>query len=86
MSADQPESLIISPTQLGQVLRGYRKYHGLTQHGLGIRVGLTQASISLYENDASRLNIENLLRLLSELHLELVLREKPSEDVLDSEW
>ena len=86
MSTDQRETMVTSPAQLAKVLRGHRKHQGLTQNALAARIGLTQASVSFYETDANRLNVENLFKVLSELHLELVLREKPSEDMPESEW
>lgn len=40
------------------LFRLLRHYAGLSQMQLGARLGLTQAAISLYENDAVRVPIE----------------------------
>ena len=80
------ESLVVTPAQLGQVLKGYRSLHRLTQNDLAALIGVDQSAISQYERDASRLNAQRLFRLLSAFGLELVLREKQPDKPPETEW
>lgn len=74
--------------QLGQVLRGQRKSKRLTQKAVGISVGLLPKTISSLESSPERASVESLLKLLSALDLELVLRPKSAgaERSTSSEW
>lgn len=74
-----PGYLVVSPAQLGQVLRGFRKSRGLTQSEAGGRVGLRQEAISHFENDPGPSSVERLFRILAALDVELVLRDRDGE-------
>lgn len=64
------------PDQLRQHLRALRKQHGLTQAQLGARIGVSQARIAEIEANPGLVNFEQLMRLLSVLHVTLTLREE----------
>ena len=68
--------LIHTPSQLGQALRARRKSLGANQSDAGDRAGLTQNTVSKLELNPAPSTIESLLRLISALDLELVLRPK----------
>ena len=72
------ETNILTPKQLGPVLQGWRRYRKLTQRELGARVGLSQVAISKLESNPEKSSLERLLRTLSGLGLEVVLRERHS--------
>jgi HTH-type transcriptional regulator / antitoxin HipB len=67
-----------TPSQLGPLLRGFRKQRGLTQAALAARVGLAQKAVSLAETHPERMGVERLFRILAGLEVELVLRERDS--------
>lgn len=73
---------ITSAKTLGQVLRKYRKEHGLTQSEVGRKFNLTQKTISNIESGLPGVHLETLFKLLSALGLEIHLqpREKASQD------
>jgi HTH-type transcriptional regulator/antitoxin HipB len=71
--------LASTPKQLGQILKRCRGERRLTQREAGSRVGLKQSTVSAIEADATRARVASLYKLLSSLDLELVLREKTSE-------
>lgn len=64
------------PDQLRQHLRALRKQHGLTQAQLGARIGVSQARIAEIEANPGLVNFEQLMRLLSVLHVTLTLQEE----------
>jgi HTH-type transcriptional regulator/antitoxin HipB len=70
------EYLAITPRQLAQVLRGYRKSRQLTQAQAARLGGLLQKTVSNLELVPERTSVESLFKLFSALNLELVLREK----------
>lgn len=68
--------LIHTPSQLGQALRARRKSRGSNQTETGVRAGLTQNTVSKLELNPAPSTIDSLLRLISALDLELVLRPR----------
>lgn len=64
---------------LAQALKAQRTSRKLTQQEAGKRVGLLPKTISALESMPGRSSIESLLKLLSVLELELVLREKSAK-------
>jgi HTH-type transcriptional regulator/antitoxin HipB len=80
------EYIARTPSQLGQVLKNWRKQRGLTQSAVAAKVGLKQAQISVIENHDVKATVETLYRVLSALGLELVLRDKSSSDSTPTEW
>ena len=71
--------------QFGAILRGFRKQQAMKQIDLAGKTGLPQSRISTIEDDPSGLSFERVLKILSALNLELVVRErKPQPD--KSDW
>ena len=70
--------LIRSPSQLASHLRSLRKTRHLTQAQLGTLVGLDQTRIAKIEKDPRRISAGQLLKILSALGMQVVLRSKPA--------
>jgi HTH-type transcriptional regulator / antitoxin HipB len=70
------EYLALTPYQLAQVLRGYRRSRRLSQKEAAELGGMLQKTVSNLEIAPERTSVESLFRLLSALNLELVLRDK----------
>ncbi|MGB3275220.1 MAG: helix-turn-helix transcriptional regulator [Castellaniella sp.] len=62
--------------QLPALLQGFRKQAGLTQAEAALRLGVTQQTLSALERNAEKVSTERLLRLLSILGVDLVLRKR----------
>ncbi|MFL6624003.1 MAG: helix-turn-helix domain-containing protein [Sulfurifustis sp.] len=82
------EFIVRTPSQLGDALKAGRAAKKLTQQEAGGRVGLLPKTISALESKPERSSVESLLKLLSALDLELVLREKSRQPKASrtSEW
>ncbi len=79
--------LIRTPAQVGQLLQGQRKRLGLNQTELGTQVGLSQKRLSALELAPDRITLEQLLRVLAALDLELVIKAKAaSKSDPSQEW
>ena len=79
--------LIRTPAQVGQLLQGQRKRLGLSQTELGMQVGLSQKRESALELAPDRITLDQLLRMLAALDLELVIQDKAaSEPDQSTEW
>ena len=63
-------------SQLGPVVAGVRRSLKLTQTEVARRMGADQAAISDLERDASRASLERVLKLLSVLVCDLIIRER----------
>lgn len=61
--------------QLPELLQAFRKQAGLTQAEAALRLGVTQQTLSAFERNAEKVNASRLMRLLSILGVELVLRK-----------
>ncbi|MBO9649619.1 MAG: helix-turn-helix transcriptional regulator [Variovorax sp.] len=72
--------------QLPELLQAFRKQAGLTQAEAALRLGVTQQTLSALERNAEKVNASRLMRLLSILGVELVLRkaEQPPSAPPDS--
>ena len=68
--------LIKTPTQLGAVLKGYRRDQKITQADLGARVGLPQNAVSEIEASPDRTSLARVFKLLAALDLDLVVRPR----------
>ena len=64
--------------QLSLLLRSFRQARGMTQADLARALGVTQQTASDLERNASTASVSRLLRMLSALGVELVLRDKPA--------
>lgn len=60
--------------QLSGVLQAFRKESGLSQTEVAKRMGLTQQKLSHLERNAQNVSADRILRLLSVLGVEFVLR------------
>lgn len=70
------------PDQLAQHLRALRKARGLSQAALASKLGLTQSRIAAIERNPAALGAGQLLRVLSALDAQLVLRDtRPAKTV-----
>lgn len=72
-------------SQLGALLKGFRRERELTQADLGARVGLAQNTVSDIEADPGRSSLGRVFKLLAAMELELVIRPRqPGRK--SSEW
>ena len=62
--------------QLSLVLKSFRHARGMTQADLARALGVTQQTASDLERNAATASVSRLLRMLSALGVELVLRDK----------
>lgn len=67
-----------TPQQLAQVLRGIRKDRRLTQKAVASRMHSLQSKISALELRPERASVGRLLRMLSILEVDLILRDRSS--------
>jgi HTH-type transcriptional regulator / antitoxin HipB len=63
--------------QLPGLLQSFRKASGLTQADVASRLGIRQQTLSALERNAAAVSAARLMRLLSILGVELVLRRPP---------
>ena len=73
-------TIVNSPHVLGRAVRDARRTLKLSQTELGLRVGLTQVTVSRIERGAGRATLDTLLRVLAALGLELALQHRPVQD------
>ncbi len=69
--------------QLKQQLRSLRKARGLTQAELGQRLGVTQARVAEIEATPGAVGFDQLLKVLSALGTELIVRDVAAPSVED---
>jgi HTH-type transcriptional regulator/antitoxin HipB len=67
---------IKTPQQLAQVLKGIRKDRRLTQATVATRMNSLQGKISLLELHPEKASVSRLLRMLSVLGVDLILRDR----------
>ena len=61
--------------QLPVLLQAFRKQTGMTQAEAAVRLGVTQQTMSALERNAEKVSAARLMKLLSILGVELVLRK-----------
>ena len=69
---------IRTPEQLRPLFAAFRKRAGLSQAELARRIGVGQQTVSQLERNPEKATLERLLRALTALDVELVLRGKQS--------
>lgn len=69
---------IRTPEQLIPLFAAFRKRAGLSQVELARRIGVGQQTVSQLERNPDKATVERLLRALTALDVELVLRAKQS--------
>lgn len=67
---------ILTETQLGHLLQGYRKKRRLNQTQLAQRAGMSQARLSTLELHPGRITVAQLLRITAALGLEITISER----------
>lgn len=65
---------LVTPTQMGQILKTSRKAKQLNQTELASRVGLSQSRISAFEQQPEHIGLGQLLSVLNALGLELTVQ------------
>ncbi|MBK4735117.1 helix-turn-helix domain-containing protein [Noviherbaspirillum pedocola] len=70
---------ILTETQLGHLLQGYRKTRRLNQTQLAQRAGMSQARLSTLELHPGRITVAQLLRMTAALGLEITIVERPAD-------
>lgn len=70
-----PDFVVRTPEQLPGLLQAYRKQTGMTQAEAAVRLGVTQQTMSALERNAEKVSAARLMKLLSILGVELVLRK-----------
>lgn len=78
------ETIARTPLQLGNSIRERRRIQGLTQEQLAEKVGVRQRTISDIES-AGAARVDTLLRTLSALDLELLVRPRSKGSASDIE-
>ncbi|WP_425252844.1 helix-turn-helix domain-containing protein [Janthinobacterium sp. NFX145] len=87
MSCAPTSLLLLTASQLGQLLVSTRKRHKLTQAAIATHVGLSQNRISYLESHADEISVKQLLSWCSALELELHLGERDTSTASSSaEW
>jgi HTH-type transcriptional regulator/antitoxin HipB len=69
---------LVTPTQMGQILKTARKNNQLSQTELASRVGLSQSRISAFEQQPENISLGQLLSVLNALGLELTVQARQS--------
>jgi len=78
--------LTVTPFSLGTYIRDCRKQKHWSQTELARVAGLTQQTVSSFENDAKISSITTLYKILMALDLEMVVQPKPPLDNSGLEW
>ena len=76
MSTPATQTILLTSTQLGQLLRAARKRRELTQAEVGARLGLSQNRVSHLEGHADELSAKQLLTWCAVVGLELSLARR----------
>lgn len=71
-----PHQVLVTGSQLGQLLQQARKGRKMSQSALASRIGLSQSRISHLELNAQDLSVTQLLAWCSVLELELSLASR----------
>jgi HTH-type transcriptional regulator / antitoxin HipB len=69
--------------QLRQQLRSLRKKHRLTQAGLGVLIGVTQARVVEIEANPGSVSLQQILQVLHALGAGLVIRDGEADVTSD---
>lgn len=74
-----------TPKQIGDILRRYRRNHGLSQTDLSKGTGHRQATVSEIEGGAPGTRLRTLFDLMAALDLEIVIRPRSKGSAKDIE-
>ena len=78
--------LIPSPKELALMVIEQRKKLKLSQADVGKRVGLKQQTISAFENKPASTKLDTLFRILSAVHLDVMLLSKNESLSAKKQW
>lgn len=76
MSGNLDEYLVVGPQSLGRSIREFRLRRHVSQQELADRVGLHRSYLSELESGATTEALDRIVRTLSALDLEIVIRER----------
>lgn len=76
---------LITPHQLGQILRTARRAKGLSQAQAASRVGLSQSRLSAMELNPDSITTAQLFTLLAMYGLELTVQTRPTKEAPSQE-
>lgn len=79
------ESVIVFPKQLGLLLKSYRKSQKISQKEFSEMVGVCQSRVSYLENHPEDMSLEQLMRWVGVLGLQIKLAIKNDEPI-ETEW
>ncbi|AJZ90538.1 helix-turn-helix domain-containing protein [Cedecea neteri] len=80
---------ITSPEQLAIFLKDARKQGKQTQASVAEKVGLRQDTVSKFENNPAKTQIDTLFKILSSMNMEFHIETKSSQgssEVWKEEW
>lgn len=77
---NQPIRFIRGWADLGQAIKGARRYAGLTQQELAGRAGVSRAWLARAESGHRKAEIEYVMRTLAALGLSLAVADTPLDD------
>jgi HTH-type transcriptional regulator / antitoxin HipB len=80
----EADYIIRTPEQLCPIFSGFRKGRALSQSQLAQQLGVSQQTISQLERNPSKATLARLLKALSAMDVELVLRQRSSPPITDS--
>lgn len=75
---------IRTPEQLSPIFLGFRKDRALSQAQLAQQLGVSQQTISQLERNPNKATLERLLKALSAMDVEIVLRSRVKPGVAAS--
>lgn len=75
---------IRSPEQIAEAIKRIRKLNGMSQVDLAKKSGLTQATISRFENNSKKAEIGTLILIFTALNTDLIISPRSSGDVKPS--
>lgn len=78
--------IVKTPTQLGQVLKGYRQVNKKTQAAIAASMGLQQKAVSAIETSTGQISVDRLFQLLAALDLDLVVTKRSTRPQGDDAW
>ncbi len=76
MSENLDEYVVVGPQSLGRSIREFRLRRHLSQQALAEQVGFHRSYLSELESGATTEALERIVRTLSALNLEIVIRER----------
>lgn len=75
---------IRSADQIAEAIRRIRKLNGMSQMDLAKKSGLTQATISRFENSSKKAEIGTLILIFAALNADLIVAPRPKSETKSS--